>query len=244
MELNRALVQEALAIHRQDADLCRRIAEHGQKLVPDGARVLTHCNAGRLATGGMGTALGILYLARQLGKKIQVYADETRPLLQGARLTTWELMRAGIPVTLLCDSAAGRLMAQGGVDLVLVGADRIAANGDVANKVGTYVLAVLCQRHRLPLYVAAPSSTLDLALGSGQEIPIEERAALEVTRICGHDVASPGVDVYSPAFDVTPGELISAIITEAGIFPQPYGNTLSRIKMNGKKDDLSGTGRR
>lgn len=229
-EIKGALLREAQAIHREDAQLCRQIGENGQRLVRDGARVLTHCNAGRLATGGIGTALGILYLAHQKGKKITVYADETRPLLQGARLTTWELMQAGIPVTLICDNAAGRLMAQGKVDFALVGADRIAANGDVANKIGTYNLGVLCQKHGLPLYSAAPSSTLDVNLASGADIPIEERAAEEVTEICGRRVAPVGVSVYSPAFDVTPADLVSAIITEGGIFQPPYGQSLSRIR--------------
>jgi methylthioribose-1-phosphate isomerase len=229
-EINKALLREAHNIHQEDAQLCRQIGENGQQLVQDGARVLTHCNAGRLATGGIGTALGILYVAHQCGKKITVYADETRPLLQGARLTTWELMQAGIPVTLICDNVAGRLMAQGKVDFALVGADRIAANGDVANKIGTYNLAVLCQKHSLPLYSAAPSSTLDLDLASGTDIPIEERAAEEVTEIYGRRIAPPGVPVYSPAFDVTPADLVSAIITEAGVFRPPYGQSLSSMR--------------
>ncbi len=229
-KIKRALLQEARAIHQEDARLCRRIGENGQQLVPDGARVLTHCNAGRLATGGIGTALGILYVAHERGKKISIYVGETRPLLQGARLTTWELMQAGIPVTLICDNAAARLMAQGKVDFALVGADRIARNGDVANKIGTYNVALLCHKHGLPLYVAAPSSTLDFNLASGQAIPIEERAAEEVTEIYGRRVAPRGVSVYSPAFDVTPAELVAAVITEAGIFRPPYGRSLSGMK--------------
>lgn len=232
-EIKGALLQEAQAIHQEDARLCRHIGENGQQLVKDGARVLTHCNAGRLATGGIGTALGILYVAHEMGKEIAVYADETRPLLQGARLTAWELMQVGIPVTLICDNAAGRLMSQGKVDLAIVGADRIAANGDVANKIGTYNLAVLCEKHRLPLYVAAPSSTLDFQLASGEEIPIEERAAREVTEICGRCVAPHGVAVYSPAFDVTPASLISGIVTEAGVFTAPYHRSLSQMKQHG-----------
>ena len=229
-EIKKALLVEAQTIHQQDARLCRQIGENGQELVPEGARVLTHCNAGRLATGGIGTALGILYVAHRQGKKITVYADETRPLLQGARLTTWELMQEGIPVILICDNSAARLMARGRVDFALVGADRIAANGDVANKIGTYNLAVLCAKHNLPFYVAAPSSTLDLALSDGDQIPIEERAAEEVTEFCGRRSAPLGVAVSNPAFDVTPGELVSAIITEKGVFRSPYRRSLSRMK--------------
>jgi methylthioribose-1-phosphate isomerase len=228
-----ALLEEALAIHQEDARLCRQIGEHGQELIPDGARVLTHCNAGRLATGGIGTALGILYVAQEMGKEITVYADETRPLLQGARLTTWELSQAGIPVTLLCDNAAARLMAQGKVDLALVGADRIAANGDVANKIGTYGVALLCQKHGLPLYVAAPTTTLDLNLTSGAQIPIEERDSREIKQICGRPVAPADIPVYNPAFDVTPENLVSAIVTEQGVFGPPYGKSLSQLGRNG-----------
>jgi methylthioribose-1-phosphate isomerase len=240
-----ALLEEALLIHRQDARLCEMIGLNGQQLIGDGARVLTHCNAGRLATGGIGTALGILYTAHRLGKRISVYADETRPLLQGARLTVWELMRAGIPVTLLCDNAAGRLMAQKKVDCALVGADRIAANGDVANKIGTYGVAVLCRQHGLPLYVAAPSSTLDLGLENGAAIPIEERAAGEVTEVAGTRIAPCGVPVYNPAFDVTPAQLVSAIVTEAGVFPPPYSDSLSRAEgPAAKKADSDGRTRR
>lgn len=229
-EIKRALLREAQAIHQEDARLCRRIGENGQALVKDGARVLTHCNAGRLATGGIGTALGILYVAHQGGKRISVYADETRPLWQGARLTAWELMEEGIPVTLICDNAAAWLLAQGRVDFALVGADRIAANGDVANKIGTYNLAVLCEKHGLPLYVAAPSSTFDFHIANGHDIPIEERRAEEVTEICGRNLAPSGVAVYSPAFDVTPANLISAIITEESVFTQPYHISLSGMK--------------
>jgi methylthioribose-1-phosphate isomerase len=224
-----ALLKEALSLHHEDAERCRRIGQNGHSLVPDEARVLTHCNAGRLATGGIGTALGILYTAHHLGKRLSVYADETRPLLQGARLTAWELSRAGIPVTLLCDSAAGWLMTEGRVDLALVGADRIAANGDVANKVGTYQVAVLCRRHGLPFYVAAPFSTLDLSLSSGSEIPIEERDADEIVRISGRCLAPPSISVFSPAFDVTPAELVTAIVTDRGVCRPPYQESLSRL---------------
>ena len=228
-KIRQALLDEALRLHHEDAELCRRIGQNGQELVPDGARVLTHCNAGRLATGGIGTALGVLYTAHHRGKGLAVYADETRPLLQGARLTTWELSRAGIPVTLLCDNAAGRLMTEGRVDLALVGADRIAANGDVANKIGTYQVAALCHRHGLPFYVAAPFSTLDLSLSSGREIPIEERSAEEIVEISGKRLAPPGISVYGPAFDVTPAELVTAIITDRGLCWPPYREALSQL---------------
>jgi methylthioribose-1-phosphate isomerase len=224
-----ALLEEALQLHQEDAELCWNIGQHGHPLVPDGARVLTHCNAGRLATGGIGTALGILYTAHHHGKRLEVFTDETRPLLQGARLTAWELSRAGIPVTLLCDNAAGRLMAEGKVDLVLVGADRIASNGDVANKIGTYGVAVLCHRHDVPFYVAAPFSTLDLSLKGGQQIPIEERSAQEIVELSGRCLAPPGISVYSPAFDVTPAELVTAIITDRGVCRPPYREWLSRL---------------
>jgi methylthioribose-1-phosphate isomerase len=228
-----ALLAEAREVHREDAGLCRRIGKHGDELTPDGARVLTHCNAGRLATGGIGTALGVIYTAHHSGKRVSVYADETRPLLQGARLTAWELSRAGIPVTLLCDNAAGRLMSEGKVDLALVGADRIAANGDVANKIGTYQVAVLCRRHEIPFYVAAPFSTLDLSLPDGGTIPIEKRGAEEIVEICGRRLAPPGIDVFSPAFDVTPANLVTAIITDRGVCRPPYGESLSRLAVSG-----------
>jgi methylthioribose-1-phosphate isomerase len=232
-QVKKALLKEALEIHREDAGLCLRIGQHGDELIPDGARVLTHCNAGRLATGGIGTALGVIYTAHHQGKQLSVCADETRPLLQGARLTAWELDRAGIPVTLLCDNAAGRLMSEGRVDLALVGADRIAANGDVANKIGTYQVAVLCHRHKIPFYVAAPFSTLDLSLEDGGRIPIEERGAGEIVEISGRCLAPPGIGVYSPAFDVTPAELVTAIITDRGVCRPPYRESLSRLADSG-----------
>ena len=212
------LEAEARLIEEEDRDMCRRIGEHGEPLVPDGATVLTHCNAGALATAGMGTALSIIYTAHARGKKLKVYADETRPLWQGARLTTWELQQEGIDVTLICDSVAGSLFRAGRIDLVIVGADRIARNGDVANKIGTYPIAVLAEKHHVPFYVAAPQSTIDRSLISGDEIPIEERPAEEVTSPGGLAITPEGVKVYAPAFDVTPHGLITAIITDEGLW--------------------------
>jgi len=213
------LWNEAETIHAEDRHLCRAMGEHGAALIPDKARVLTHCNTGALATGGIGTAFGVIYTAHQQGKQILVYADETRPLLQGARLTAWELMQAGIPCRLICDSTAAMLMRQGGVDLAIVGADRITTQGDVANKIGTYSVAVACHHHDIPFYVAAPYSTFDESLVNGDEIPIEERHADEITRGFGRLTAPEGVEVYAPAFDITPAELVSAYITDQGIRP-------------------------
>jgi methylthioribose-1-phosphate isomerase len=210
-----ALEAEAQAIWDEDRDACRAIAGHGQGLVADGANVLTHCNTGFLATGGIGTALGIVHLAAEGGKKIHVWVDETRPLLQGSRLTAWELGRAGIPHTVIPDGAAAGLMARGEVDVVLVGADRIARNGDVANKLGTYPLAIAAQRHRVPFYSAAPSSSFDPAIGTGAEIPIEERSAAELA-------APEGSRVFNPAFDITPAELVTGYVTEKGILKPPF----------------------
>jgi len=212
-----ALLAEAKAIRDEDAAMCRAIGDAGRHLVTEGCGVLTHCNAGSLATAEYGTALAPLYRAHEAGRSFRVYADETRPLLQGARLTTWELMQAGVDVTLICDNMAGVLMRQGMVDLVLVGADRIAANGDTANKIGTYSVAVLAKHHGVPFYVAAPSSTFDLALDSGDGIPIEERGAEEVTHGFGRQTAPDDAKTYCPAFDVTPAELIEGIVTERGI---------------------------
>ncbi|MBK6848927.1 MAG: S-methyl-5-thioribose-1-phosphate isomerase [Proteobacteria bacterium] len=223
-----ALEREALAIWREDIAACRAIGQHGAALLPDGARVLTHCNAGALATGGYGTALGVIRAAVAAGKRIQVYADETRPVLQGARLTAWELQRSGIPVTLICDNMAGHLMQRGAIDCCIVGADRVARNGDVANKIGTYMVAVLARRHGLPFYVAAPRSTIDLATPSGATIPIEERDATEVTQLSGQLVAPIGVAVRNPAFDVTPAELVTALITEAGVAAPPSEATIAQ----------------
>jgi len=224
-----ALVDAARALVDQDQAICRALGDAGAELVPDGARVLTHCNAGALATAGWGTALGVVRSAVALGRDVQVLADETRPFLQGARLTAWELARDGIPVTVLTDNMAGHLMQRGDVDLVIVGADRVAANGDVANKIGTYTLAVLAREHGLPLYVAAPVSTIDLATPSGAEIPIEERGPAEVTHLAGQALVPEGVPVRHPAFDVTPASLVSAIVTERGIARAPYRETLRKL---------------
>lgn len=209
----------ASEILNDDRRMCRAIGEHGVALLQENSRVLTHCNAGALATGGMGTALAPLYVAHERGLPIKVFADETRPLLQGSRLTAWELQRAGIDVTLIPDVVAGSLMAKGEIDMVIVGADSIAANGDVANKIGTYGLAVLAKHHGIPFYVAAPSSTIDMATKTGADIVIEERDPDEVRRGFGTLTAPPDAHVYSPAFDVTPAELVTAIITDRGVFP-------------------------
>jgi methylthioribose-1-phosphate isomerase len=217
-----ALAEEAKAIHAEDVAINRRMGALGAALVPDGARILTHCNAGALATAGHGTALGVIRSAIEAGKRVQVIADETRPWLQGARLTAWELMQDGIPVTLIADASAGYLMSRGEIDLVIVGADRVARNGDTANKIGTYSVAVLARRHRIPFYVACPLSTIDLRLADGSGIPIEERAAEEVTGYSGMRWAPVDVVVRNPAFDVTPAELITALITERGLV-QPVG---------------------
>lgn len=216
-ELYTQLVNEAKAIHDEDRGMCRRIGEHGAALLKSCSAVLTHCNAGGLATSEWGTALAPIYWLHEQGKTLQVFADETRPLLQGARLTAWELSQAGVPVTVCTDSMAGVLMKSGRVDAVIVGADRISANGDAANKIGTYSLAVLANYHRIPFYVAAPSSTFDLKLKSGSDIPIEHRHRGEVAEPFGCLVVPEGVDVFNPAFDVTPAELITAIITEHGV---------------------------
>jgi len=221
LQVAEAMEDEARAIHREDVAANHRMGELGAALVPQDARVLTHCNAGALATGGHGTALGVIRSAVAAGKRVHVFADETRPVLQGARLTAWELQRDSIPVTVLADGASGHLMTRRRVDLVVVGADRVAANGDVANKIGTYNLAVLARRHGIPFYVACPLSTFDLSLASGDLIPIEERAAEEVTGRGGERRTPEGVAVYNPAFDVTPAELVSAIITEAGVVHHP-----------------------
>lgn len=217
--IKQALDLESQAILEEDIALCKTMGRHGAALIHDGETVLTHCNAGSLATAGYGTALGVIRAAWEQGKKINVIADETRPVLQGARLTAWELMQDHIPVTLITDNMAGSLMRQGRIHLCVVGADRIAANGDVANKIGTYSVAVLAKAHHIPFYVAAPYSTIDLKTQSGDEIPIEQRNPSEVTAIHGsHPVAPKDVAVYNPAFDVTPAELITGIITERGIF--------------------------
>lgn len=220
--LREALVAEAVRIGEEDVAINRRLGQNGRGLIPDGARILTHCNAGALATAGYGTALGVIFAAREEGKSLHVYADETRPVLQGARLTAWELMRGKIRCTLIADNMAGSLMQRGGIDLVIVGADRIAANGDTANKIGTYGLAVLAQAHGIPFYVAAPLSTIDPGLPDGAAIPIEERTPDEMTHLCGVRTAPEGIEVWNPAFDVTPNHLIAAIVTEAGVIRPPF----------------------
>jgi methylthioribose-1-phosphate isomerase len=216
-QTTRVLLDEALAIEAEDRVLCRAIAAAGADLIREGCGVLTHCNAGGLATADYGTALGVLFRAAEQGKRFRVFADETRPLLQGARLTTWELQQRGIDVTLICDSMAAQVMKEGRIQLVIVGADRIAANGDTANKIGTYGVAVLAKAHDIPFYVAAPSSTFDLRLPNGDTIPIEQRDPREITHGFGRQTAPDNIEVYNPAFDVTPARLITGIITEHGI---------------------------
>jgi methylthioribose-1-phosphate isomerase len=226
-QLRGRLRAEADRIHDEDVASCRSIGAHGATLVPAEARILTHCNAGALATAGYGTALGVIRGAVEAGRKVRVIADETRPFLQGARLTAWELLKDGIDTTVITDSMAGAIMLSGDVDLVVVGADRIAANGDTANKIGTYSLAVLAKEHGIPFYVAAPWSTIDLATPDGTTIPIEERNAREVTHVGNNQLAPAGARIRNPAFDVTPHKYITAIITERGIFRSPYQETLA-----------------
>ncbi|AEG60051.1 S-methyl-5-thioribose-1-phosphate isomerase [Desulforamulus ruminis] len=237
-ELRDILLEEAHAIYNEDVESNRRMGEYGQQLFPDEVRVLTHCNAGALATAGYGTALGVIRAAHERGKKVSVYADETRPLLQGARLTSWEMVQEGIPVTLITDNMAGYLMSQKMVDCVIVGADRITANGDVANKIGTYGVAVLAKYHQIPFYVAAPLSTIDMNLSSGEQIPIEERDAREVTHHAGQVVAPDGVKAWNPAFDVTPNGLVTAIITEKGVVQPPYTENLKKIFRDKKQEEV------
>ena len=222
-EARKVLRQSALAILAEDIALCRAIGQAGLPLLPDGSAMLTHCNAGALATGDFGTALAPVYAAQEAGRKIRVYSDETRPLLQGSRLTAWELHRAGIEVWTICDDMAGLVMREGKIDLVIVGADRIAANGDTANKIGTYSVAVLAKHHHIPFYVAAPYSTFDLSLADGRGIPIEERDPQEIGHGFGRTTAPEGIRYYNPAFDVTPAELIAGFITERGILHPPFG---------------------
>lgn len=225
-QLQDILENEALEIAREDVESNYAIGRFGDELVPEGANILTHCNAGALATVGYGTALGVIRAAHSNGKKVHVFVDETRPFLQGARLTAWELDKEGIPFTLITDNMAGYIMSKGMVDLIVVGADRIAANGDTANKIGTYSLAVLAKEHNIPMYIAAPLSTIDMSLTSGKEIPIEERETDEVLFIKGKRIAPEGTRVFNPAFDVTPNELITAIITDKGIVKSPYKENL------------------
>ena len=227
--LRAALLREAQAVLAEDIAACRRLGRAGAALVPDGARILTHCNAGALATGGYGTALGVVRAAVEAGRRVSVLASETRPFLQGARLTAWELARDGIPVTVVTDGMPAYLMRRGEVDLVIVGADRVAANGDVANKIGTYGLALLAKAHGIPFYVAAPCSTLDLATATGDAIPIEERGRDEVAHIAGRAVVPEGVPVRHPAFDVTPAALVTALVTERGVLRSPDRDGLAAL---------------
>ena len=224
-----ALIREAEAIHREDIAMNRKMGKYGASLVPKGARILTHCNAGAIATGGYGTALGVVRSAHAAGHVAMVYCDETRPLLQGARLTAWELVKDGIPATLITDGMAASLMAQGKIDLVFLGCDRMAANGDFANKIGTYSVAVLAQYHGIPFYTVLPSSTIDLAIPDGKHIVIEERSAEEVTHFAGVQTAPEGVGVYNPAFDVTPHQLLTGIVTEKGVIHPPFPEKLREL---------------
>ncbi len=228
-EIKKALVREAASLHAAEVSATRSLARFGAELIEDGFSILTHCNTGSLATTGYGTALGVIKYAHEQGKKIKVFADETRPRLQGARLTAWELKRAGIPFTLITDSMAGHFMGRGEISCVIVGADRIAANGDTANKIGTYSLAVLAMEHGIPFYVAAPTTTIDLSIASGEEIIIEERSPDEVLNIQGVSIAPEGTKAANPAFDVTPHLYISAIITEKGVATEPYGERLENL---------------
>ncbi len=226
----RELVREAKRIRAEDIEINREMGRRGAALFSDGDHVLTHCNAGALATAGYGTALGVIRAAHAEGKKLHAYVDETRPVLQGARLTAWEMKKEKIPATLICDNMAGSLMRQGKIDKVIVGADRIAANGDTANKIGTYPLAVLARAHRIPFYIAAPVSTFDFSIKTGEDIPIEERRADEVTTFRGVPAAPKGMKVYNPAFDVTPARLISAIVTERGVLKPPFPAAIARLR--------------
>jgi len=225
------LLSEALAVLDEDMKVCRQIGQNGASLLSEESTVLTHCNAGGLATSGYGTALGVIYAAKEMGKKIRVYSDETRPLLQGSRLTAWELKESGIDVTVICDSAAGFLMKNKKINCVLVGADRIAANGDTANKIGTYTLAVLAKEHGIPFYVVAPVSTFDFSLSSGEEIPIEERSPDEIINGFGVRTGPEGASVYNPAFDVTPHNFITAFVTEQKVLYPPYKESIGKLRV-------------
>jgi methylthioribose-1-phosphate isomerase len=233
-EARKAVEREAFAIQREEEEVCRAIGVHGQAIVRDGTTLLTHCNAGSLATGRYGTALAPVYVARERGLSVKVFADETRPLLQGSRLTAYELLRSGVDVTLITDGMAAAVMARGWIDLCVTGCDRLAANGDAANKIGTYGVALAAKAHGIPFYVACPLSTLDLRASSGSDIAIEERDPSEVTEGMGKRTAPAGVKVYNPAFDVTPHELISGILTEKGLIRPPYAEALGKL--------FSGTG--
>jgi methylthioribose-1-phosphate isomerase len=228
-QIKHELIEESKRMHAEDIAANQAMGRHGATLMPSEGGVLTHCNAGALATAGYGTALGVIRAAVEQGKKIHVYADETRPFLQGSRLTAWELMKDNIPTTVISDNMAGAMMRQGKIGAIVVGADRIAANGDVANKIGTYTVAVLAKEHGIPFYVAAPISTVDLACPDGSEIPIEQRNAREVTHIAGKQMVPDGVQIENPAFDVTPAKYVTAIITERGIAREPYQNSLQNL---------------
>ncbi len=232
-EIRERLLAEAHAMYNEDIAACKAMGAIGAALLPDEGEILTHCNAGALATCGYGTALGVIRAAVERGKRIHVYADETRPFLQGARLTAWELMADGIPTTVICDSAAASLMRAGHIQAVVVGADRIAANGDIANKIGTYNLAVLAREHGIPFYVAAPWSTIDLATETGDVIPIEERPAIEVTHHGGKQLTPRGVGIVNPAFDITPAKYVTAVITERGVLRPPYSESLRQMELVG-----------
>jgi methylthioribose-1-phosphate isomerase len=233
--LRKITLKEAIAIYREDIEMCRRIGRNGQKFIKNGYGILTHCNAGALATAGQGTALSIMFEAHKKGKKFKVYVDETRPMLQGARLTAWELKQAKIDVVVICDNTAGWLMKQGKINAVITGADRIAANGDAANKIGTYSLSILAREHGIPFYLAAPSSTFDLSIKSGDQIPIEQRPSDEV-RFLGKERITPnGVEIYNPAFDVTEARDITAIITEKGVIEKPTSKKIAKhFKLNSR----------
>lgn len=225
------LEDEALAILEEDREMCRRIGDSAQSVIGDGSSILTHCNAGGLATSGYGTALACAYVAQEMGKRVHVFADETRPLMQGSRLTAWELMESGIDVTLICDDTTAATMAKGDIDMVIVGADRVVANGDTANKIGTYGVAILARAHGIPFYVAAPRSTFDFSRASGAEIPIEQRDPREVTHgYAGQATAPEGVNVYSPAFDVTPASYIAGFFTDEGLLEPPYDESLQVLR--------------
>jgi len=228
-QIKEALIEESQRMHAEDIAANQAMGRHGATLMPSSGGVLTHCNAGALATAGYGTALGVIRAAVEQGKNIHVYADETRPFLQGSRLTAWELMKDGIPTTVISDNMAGVMMKQGKIGAIVVGADRIAANGDVANKIGTYTVAILAKEHGIPFYVAAPFSTIDVNTPDGSKIPIEERNAKEVTHIAGKQMVPDGVGVENPAFDVTPAKYIAAIITERGVLREPYGDSIKKL---------------
>ena len=240
-QIKQAIVEEAQRMHAEDIAINKAMGSHGATLMPASGGVLTHCNAGALATAGYGTALGVIRAAIERGKKIHVYADETRPFLQGSRLTAWELVKDGIPTTVISDNMSGAMMRQGKIGAVIVGADRIAANGDVANKIGTYTVAVLAKEHNIPFYVAAPISTVDLATPDGSKIPIEQRSAAEVTHIAGKAITPEGIQVENPAFDVTPAKYVTAIVTEKGIARAPYDESLAKLARDESQQTTAAT---